>query len=506
MESTCNFCKEDISEFDEESRTNHQKSCHKANAFLKNFYGQYQCLKCTQFISGVSQAYNHVKDHFAKKSKVGPKSAKKRKRSQEIECEPKRSRIEDEISKANQENEKIVERKDSKTSDNIQENNDDANELDLDAFESDFGDFDDFEEEIEDKKDVKQEKKLNVKIEPKIEMNDSLHFNQTDLNQRDDNSDDIPDLDLEEQNSPDVTDTVTSEQISLQTEDSAKKSEDNMENKENLHPKKLAKNECKFCGKMLSNAHLSKSSLDNYRSRHRQVCEMFLALFDLRNRKCRICSHIIPNKYEKHFEKLHPDRLYPQDQESEKETIIEPGNALEPEMPVLEIQEFAKIHSTPKKQDKPTESFKSPELPKNICEKSTIIEDPEELLKLKNEEIIPNFNDPTLFQNVIQNPEEPMTNPDSNTVPNSEELGFQQEKSVDKSFFSVTSDFGGSVSTAGLTQDTGDGEVSSFFPCPFCSKKYLSLNFAEKHVQNFHSISPERLSQLNIEIKATELQ
>ena len=114
MDSNCNFCKEDISEFDEESRKNHQKSCHKANAFLKNFYGQYQCLKCTQFISGVNQAYNHVKDHFAKKNKVGPKSAKKRK-SQEIECEPKRSRIEDEISKANQENEKIAERKDSET-------------------------------------------------------------------------------------------------------------------------------------------------------------------------------------------------------------------------------------------------------------------------------------------------------------------------------------------------------------------------------------------------------
>ena len=506
MDSTCNFCKEDISEFDEESRKNHQKSCHKANAFLKNFYGQYQCLKCTQFISGVNQAYNHVKDHFAKKSKVGPKSAKKRKRSQEIECEPKRTRIEDEISKANQENEKIVERKDSETSDNIQENNDDANELDLDAFESDFGDFDDFEEEIEDKKDVKQEKKLYVKIEPKIEVNDSLHFNQTDLNQCDDNADDnlddIPDLDLDEQNSPD-----SSEQTNRQTKESAKKSEDNVESKENLYPKKLAKNECIFCGKMVSTS-VKPGTLQVAFSRHRQTCEMFLALFDLRNRKCRICSHIIPNKYEKHFEKLHPDRLYPQDQdqESEKGNIIEPGNASEPEMPVLEVQEFAKIHSTPKKQDKPTESFKSPELPKYISEKSTIIEDPEELLKLKNEEIIPNFNDPTLFQNVIQNPEEPMTNPDSNTVPNSEEIGFQQEKSVDKSFFSVTSDFGGSVSTAGLTQDTGDGEVSSFFPCPFCSKKYLSLNFAEKHVQNFHSISPERLSQLNIEIKATELQ
>ena len=132
-----------------------------------------------------------------------------------------------------------------------------------------------------------------------------------------------------------------------------------------------------------------------------------MALFDLKNRKCRICSNIIPNKYEKHFEKVHPDRLYPQksqDQDFELEPVNEiitkpneENQDLDPEMPVLEIQDFAKIHSTPKKQEKSSESFKSPEVPKN-----TIIEiNSEEILGLKNEEIIPNLNDPNLFPFLI---------------------------------------------------------------------------------------------------------
>ena len=148
---------------------------------------------------------------------------------------------------------------------------------------------------------------------------------------------------------------------------------------------------------------------------------------------------------------------------------------------------------------------------------------------MKNEEIIPNLNDPNLFQNeqspfLIQKPEETMKNPDSNilqteklVIQNPEEIVENweilkpkhpdfQDKMVDKSFLSDTSGLGsGSVSTAGLTQDTGDGEVSSVFICPFCSKKYLSYVFAEKHIQNFHSISPEKFSQLGLEIKAIEL-
>ena len=112
---------------------------------------------------------------------------------------------------------------------------------------------------------------------------------------------------------------------------------------------------------------------------------------------------------------------------------------------------------------------------------------------------------------MIQNPEEIVENWEILKPKHPDFMGFckkfeDQDKMVDKSFLSDTSGLGsGSASTAGLTQDTGDGEVSSVFICPFCSKKYLSYVFAEKHIQNFHSISPEKFSQLGLEIKAIEL-
>ena len=59
----CNFCHADLSDFDSENRVNHEKSCHKANSYVKNLYGQWQCLKCTKFMSNRTEAFEHVKNH-----------------------------------------------------------------------------------------------------------------------------------------------------------------------------------------------------------------------------------------------------------------------------------------------------------------------------------------------------------------------------------------------------------------------------------------------------------
>ena len=87
MSAERNFC-----------RQNHEKSCHKAHGFLRNFYGQYQCMKCTKFITGYA-AYNHVKSHFTtpKKGKAGPKSAKRKREDRENEPECKKRKESDEL-------------------------------------------------------------------------------------------------------------------------------------------------------------------------------------------------------------------------------------------------------------------------------------------------------------------------------------------------------------------------------------------------------------------------
>ena len=55
-------------------------------------------------------------------------------------------------------------------------------------------------------------------------------------------------------------------------------------------------------------------------------------------------------------------------------------------------------------------------------------------------------------------------------------------------------------------QEEDNLEISTVYDCPICSKKYLTLEIAEKHIEVYHKIPTEMQYVLGLKIQATTLQ
>ena len=422
----CKFCHEDLSEFDEENRQNHEKSCQTAEGFLRKFYGQYQCMKCTKFISGSNTAYNHVKSHFSTTKKPGPKSAKRKREDKENEPECKRRKESDALQ--NHENESGNRDSVANTRENEHEFSKESEDL----------------EESQNSTNLQIENVTSVLEAKPLESDFSIRENEE----------------------------------FASTPNSAKNVPENSVKNLPLLAKNK-KNQCIFCGKIVGSPKIHASTLYDYKSKHRQMCEIFLGLFDNIKRECKICMKVVRKHLENHFDKLHPDRLFPQQSRRNNQEL---GNDS------IEIQELT---STPEKSETP----KSPK--KSVKDISVEIE-------------IPSENNENSVKSTVEIPKEVSGMPDIHKeiieLKSENFLGFCkrfEEKTTDKSFLSDTSGLG-SISVSGT-----DGEVTTIWKCPFCKKKYLSRQFVVNHLESpeigGHNMSVKYLTTYGLEIKCAEI-
>ena len=231
----------------------------------------------------------------------------------------------------------------------------------------------------------------------------------------------------------------------------------------------------------------------------------------------------IPNKFEKHFEKSHPDRLFSHQSKSDNQDVQESGNVSievveqettenpEPEMPILNAQQNEAKNlnlEIPDPKMPELEKQKNPEPQKSGLENQELTSTPKKLpenpkspeksvknisveIETENKE---NFLMPG--KSMVEIPKEVLEIPDEH----------QDTKPMDKSFMSDTSGLG-SISVSGIQGN--DGEVSTIWKCLFCKKKYLSREFVMNHIESQenggHNISLEYFTKNRLEIKCVEI-